>query len=632
MRKNQFTAFLRDNSPILWQVPGPLLMIGSLLVQGNFLFWGTAYLQFLPWRLDAWQQLVSGILPLWSDQVGMGAPLFANYQSALLYPPNILVWMGAACCSIKGIAVGQTILVMLHLMVSGIGMVLLIREIGFGKLAQTICGLSFSLGGYLIARASFLSMNAVLAWLPWLLWCSLRWMRALESGNRKEFVRYVVFHLIVLALQLLGGHAQLTWYTQLMVVAWVLLFSISGKREIFWKKLAVLGVISLIAIGICAVQLIPTAEYLLQSQRAQAVDESYALNYSFWPWRLLSLFSPDLFGNPGRNAYWVTADNYWEDAIYIGLIPVILAISGLFNRRKDLGEFSNNQRTVRGFAIGFIIVGIALALGKNTPLFPFLYRSIPTFNLFQAPTRFSIWLVVGLVLLIGFGLDRWVKPTGRRLYWSRLGAMAGFGAILTALFARFILDGSIEESYFDGALHTSILFFGLMLFNLFAPEKGKHAPIWSNLLVLFILGDLLFAHFFVNPGIPLKTLDLIKPIKSESAHRIYLSAQDESQLKFNRYFRFDTFLPAGRWDELTSAFIPNSNILQQKPAMNNFDPFTPRRFSVWMDDVMSKPGMVNAGSIKLFGCRFGGRGSSTHRLGKFVGRQFTFSISFLHLC
>ena len=598
MRQSPFMAFLRENAPILWQIPGPLLLIGSLLVQGKFLFWGTAYLQFLPWRLDAWQQLSSGILPLWSDQVGMGAPLFANYQSALLYPPNLLIWMGAACCSIKGIAVSQTILVMLHLIVSGIGMVYLIREIGFGKLAQTICGLSFSLSGYLISRASFLSMNAVLAWLPWLLWCSLRWMRALEMGNRKEFGKYVGFHLIILAFQLLGGHAQLTWYTQLMIVVWVLIFTLGGKKEFIWKKLATLGLISLIAIGLCAVQLVPTAEYLLQSQRSQAVDESYALNYSFWPWRLLTLFSPDLFGNPGRNAYWVTADNYWEDAVYIGFIPVILAFYGLFNRRKGVGPYTNNQMAVRSFAIGFILLGVFLGLGKNTPLYPFLYRFIPTFNLFQAPARFSIWFVVGLVLLIGFGLDRWVKPTGRRLYWSRLGAMAGFGAILTALIARTILDGSIEESYLNGAFHTSILFFGLMIFNLFAPEKGKPVTIWNNLLILFVLGDLLFAHSFINPGIPLKTLDLVKPIETENAHRIYLSPQDESQLKFNHYFRFDTFLPAGRWINLPSAFIPNSNILQQRPAVNNFDPFTPRRFSVWMDEVMGKPGLVNSDLLR----------------------------------
>ncbi len=290
MKGFRFVHFFQEHSPILWQIPGPIILIGSLLLEGKFLFWGTAYLQFLPWRLDAWRMITQGILPLWSSQVGMGAPLFANYQSALLYPPNILVWLGAACCSIKGIAFTQTVLVIIHLIASGIGMVYLMREIGFGKLAQTISGLSFSLSGYLIARASFLSMNAVLVWIPWLLWFSLRWLHAMEVGNRKESIKYIFLYLVSLTCQLLGGHAQITWYTQLIVVAWVLIITLSGKRNLIWKKIGIFGLITILAIGISAIQLLPTAEYLSQSQRSQSVDEGYALNYSFWPWRFLTLF------------------------------------------------------------------------------------------------------------------------------------------------------------------------------------------------------------------------------------------------------------------------------------------------------------------------------------------------------
>jgi hypothetical protein len=75
--------------------------------------------------------------------------------------------------------------------------------------------------------------------------------------------------------------------------------------------------------GLAAIQLIPTAEYLMQSQRASAVSYDLAMTYSFWPWRFLSLLAPDLFGNPAIGDYWGYG-NYWEDAVYIGLAPFLL--------------------------------------------------------------------------------------------------------------------------------------------------------------------------------------------------------------------------------------------------------------------------------------------------------------------
>ncbi|NIT61083.1 MAG: hypothetical protein GWN00_34235, partial [Aliifodinibius sp.] len=88
-----------------------------------------------------------------------------------------------------------------------------------------------------------------------------------------------------------------------------------------------------IAIALAAIQLLPTFEYLLESQRSAAVDFDFAMNYSFWPWRFLSLLTPDLFGNPALGDYWGFA-NYWEDAIYIGLIPFVLAVAALLTQGK----------------------------------------------------------------------------------------------------------------------------------------------------------------------------------------------------------------------------------------------------------------------------------------------------------
>ena len=93
------------------------MLFGIDLIRGRALFWGTPLLQFTPWHTAAKEIALSGHLPLWNPWLGMGAPLFANYQSALLYPPN---WLLLA----TDVAWGQTLLVLLHLMWAGFGMAL----------------------------------------------------------------------------------------------------------------------------------------------------------------------------------------------------------------------------------------------------------------------------------------------------------------------------------------------------------------------------------------------------------------------------------------------------------------------------------------------------------------------------
>ena len=67
-----------------------LILLSPVLFTGKALFWGTSAAQFISWWKWAFDTILSGHLPLWNPLVGMGAPLIANYQSALFYPPNWL--------------------------------------------------------------------------------------------------------------------------------------------------------------------------------------------------------------------------------------------------------------------------------------------------------------------------------------------------------------------------------------------------------------------------------------------------------------------------------------------------------------------------------------------------------------
>ena len=78
--------------------------------------------------------------------------------------------------------------------------------------------------------------------------------------------------------------------------------------------------------------------------------------------------------------------------------------------------------------VGLILISFLLALGKNTPIYPWLFNHVPGFDMFQAPSRFSLWAEFGLVMLAAIGVDQWSRPEGRGLYWTRLGTAGAFAA------------------------------------------------------------------------------------------------------------------------------------------------------------------------------------------------------------
>jgi hypothetical protein len=579
----------------------PVILFAPLLASGQALYWGTPFLQFTPWRFFAWQTLSQGHLPLWDPWVGMGAPLAANYQSALFYPPNWLLipfvaWGGAA-----GLAWGQTLLVALHLIWAGIGMAWLVRRLGLGSLAQTVAGLAFSLCGYLVARAGFFSINAAAAWLPWILLFSdvaapYGIFRRVERPQGNFLLRSVPLT-VCMAMQLLAGHAQTTWYTLLLLCVWVMFW---GWLDGGWRRtgFALLRLLAplLLAIGLAAVQLLPTAEYLLQSQRASAVDYSTVMNYSFWPWRLLTLLAPDFFGNPAQGNYWVTADNYWEDAVYIGVLPFIMALAAVLRRRprSEHGEKDTtvgNLRPLVWLLVAVVLISFLLALGRYTPLFPFLYRWVPTFDLFQAPARWTLWAEFALVILAAIGVETWRQPAGRGLYWARLGTMGAFAVTVGAGLGWFLLR-DLELTYVRATAIAGFWALGVGFLTLLAPQPDAERPAaaWHWGVALWVAGDLLLAGWGLNPG---ASLELYRPASQNAANvrslaageRLYIPSDDIQNLMYQRFFRFESFLPSEPLANLREVFLPDANLLDGVSEVNNFEPLLPGRYTRWMDQL-----------------------------------------------
>ncbi len=570
----------RLSSPLILVWLTPLALYAPIYLTGRAIFWGTPLLQFAPWWAQASRTLLAGELPLWNPLLGLGAPLLANYQSALLYPPTWGYFIAYALGGLPLLAWLMAPLAALHLAWGGWGMARLARVLGWNVTAQTISGLAFGLSGYAVARAHFLSVNAAVAWLPWLLLAAYR--LATRPGKRP-----LLFFAGVCALQLLAGHAQTAWYSLLL----------AGLLALFWGAQAA-GRNGLLrtagrfilaggwAAALAAAQLLPTAEYLLHSQRAESYNPELALQYSFWPWRLLTLVAPNLFGNPAHGNYWGYA-TFWEDAAYLGLLGLLFALAALFTRRPT-------DRPLRRALLAILLVSFVLALGDNTPLYPWLFAHIPTFDLFQAPARWLLWAMAALALLAGLGAHHWQRPTGRALYWSRL-ATAGAGAVMLGAGI-----GYLALPNFPPALAERLVTFipalalagfwglGAGALHLLAPQTDLPSPRWVWAVGLWLAADLFVAGWGLNPAGPLslyaQTSPHVATVRSLSGgQRVFLLPQDEQAIKFENFYSFESFEPEQDWHAVRRAVLPNTNLLDGLPAAANFDPLLPAGYAEILD-------------------------------------------------
>ncbi len=607
MKKSLTALFRLPYAPIFWV---PLLLTAPTFLTGRALFWGPPSTQFVPWWHDAWRMLSSGHLPLWTDLVGMGAPLAANYQSAVFYPPYWFYFLLEALGGVPALAWGQSIIFALHLILAGWGMARLCRALGLGELAQAVGGLGFGLSGYIVSRGMFPSIVSSAAWAPWVLLAVTNIFSSdPPQARRLHLVACLAFPQ---AMQLLAGHAQTTWYTLLLAGLWAIYWSVTTRRSfpfvhINWRGwiLFILGLG--FAVALASIQLLPTYEYLLQSQRTNQVDYETVMTYSFWPWRLIGLVAPNLFGSPASGNFWGYA-TFWEDAIYIGLLPFIMCLRAL-----SMVFHKSTHRNLAWFLLGVSIVATILAMGKNLPVFPWLYAHFPTFSMFKSPARFMLWVVLAFSILAGVGLDTWQRPQGRALYWARLASVGAFSITLGALLGWFILKDRMTGAHLDVMAQAvalmGIIALGSALLNLSAPPAdgpttSRSISLWKFAVVIWVSLDLLIAGLGLNPAIEAgfyaTPSALTQPVKNNlGLGRLYLSLADEDQLKYTRFFRFKDFSIDENWENMRLLLLPNITALDEIPTVNNYDPLLPGRYTQWMETLEKADEPLRTGMLRL---------------------------------
>jgi hypothetical protein len=463
-----------------------VLLYAPIIIGQRALFWGLPSLQFYPWRSFAFHEISVGQIPYINPYNGAGAPLLANYQTAVMYPPNWLYLFMKDSHAMSLLAV-------LHVFWAGLGMWLFSGLLGTTSLGRGISTLSFALAGYGIARmGSFPTMSAV-AWIPWLFWAVL-----LVIGKHKML--FVGLLTVVTTMMLLTGHAQTTLYAMLaagIFALWGALRlpeNVSHNRWLLALGLAALGVG--LGVAITLPQLLLTSELLAESGRSDGLDYQALTNLSFAPLRIINFFTPNFFGSPVDGSYLTPGKGvYLEDAVYIGFLPLIsamAAIVGWFQWRNMLFEPRRAFHSVPLWT-AFSVVGIVLSTGRFGPIYRILYDHVPTFDTFREPVRWMIWPVFSLSVLAGIGISNWGRGT-RLLFWTRLSAAAGAGMVVLALLGRRFTES--DDQYIPVLTAAMIAIgcwlVGACLLTLIQPDGGWRVPRlrWQYAVLLFVAVDM----------------------------------------------------------------------------------------------------------------------------------------------
>ncbi len=424
------------------------------------------------------------------------------------------------------------------------------------------------------------------AWFPILLALTERLIQQTGPDARKGARHWLVdvaFLALVVALLLLAGHAQTSFYSAVIVGFFALYRLVprrapGGGRRIRRSLLAVGGLLlaAVWGVALAAIQLLPTAELAAHSQRAgNLTDLTFAYELSFWPWRFITLLAPDFFGNPARGEYWAFG-TYWEEAAFVGVLPLMLAALALaawWRRRK---QGAGGPLSVVPFLVLLCLVSILLALGNQTPLYPLFFRYVPGFGLFQAPARLIIGYALGIALLAGIGADA-ARLTPRTRTVLRVVLIAGIGIGFAAVAARLALP-AVRASFANSLIRLGLslaVASGVLLLR----GRRFRGRQWEGLVIAVIVADLLLFGWGLAPGAdpavytaPVATAGFLETQPPGRVHIDEAYALDVYD-EYVSLAAFGSSDPA-RLQGLRESLFPNLNSPHHLPGSSNYDPLT----------------------------------------------------------
>src|SRR3989344_1735260 len=227
----------------------------------NFLITDPVRQQY-PWRKLAISAEKNFELPLWNPYNFSGTPLLANFQSASLYPLNILFFL-------MPFDVGWSLVIFLGPLLSGLFLFLYLNNFKLNKWASLLGAFAFAFSGFFISWLEWGTITHVGLWLPLILLSIDKLVSGIKyqvlSIKNKKLVAWTIVYLFSLMSSFFAGHLQIFFYLGVFSFIYFIIRWLQYGRKL--NTLFPYIILNSLFIILSSVQWAPTLQFILLSAR-----------------------------------------------------------------------------------------------------------------------------------------------------------------------------------------------------------------------------------------------------------------------------------------------------------------------------------------------------------------------------
>jgi hypothetical protein len=497
-----------------------VVFLWPMFLEGKLPFMRDMFFEFLPQHLFAKKIFWSGHLPFWNPHSGSGKPFIADPQTATFYPLHAVFYVFSAPVALR-IYCGA------HLWLAGATIFALARHWRMQVIPALVAAVTCMFSSWSIANLEFANNLGAAVWAPLIVLTLSHIERILRTedvpGRAARLTGLTLVLALLFAVQYLAGFPEFLVYTAALAATYAVAHCAFNRAlKPLLETLAIFLAAGLLASLVSAPQLLLSLEFLPLSERAAAINPRLDMA-SLQLHNLLQFLFPFINGHPGYpNQFWGgSIFEFWIGTCYLGILPLILALFSVFVFHR--GRSRRDQKFLCTFLFGTIVFGILMALGKNTPLYQFLYDWVPGFGHFRFPSKFLVLVLFAVSLLAGLGWQEILHVCKWAPYKNRLQlAILVLGLTAIAVFVsgyffaargpqffRFLTNGLFPNS--DAASHRElndylvaiialVMSVGAILIGTMAPMRRTTwiAPVLIFANLFFVTRDL---HHMVDQSV-----------------------------------------------------------------------------------------------------------------------------------
>lgn len=532
----------------------------------------------LPPRVLAEQFWSEGHLPLWDEYSFVGFPLLADPQNSALYPFGIIFFL------VFMPILAFNLMTIVHHSLAGLFTYLYARAIRLRRLAAMFAGIAFMFCGFLVAHRRHSSEHESAVWFPLVLFFLEKWRRSSHPG-------YLAGGAAAYALQFLAGYPQVSIYSTLVFLFYILWFAL--KHKAIMRSLGKGLILLLLGIGLAAIIIVPALELFSFSER-RSYHYQFFISYNFSPHNLISFVFPYFFGAENTNIlyeipYWGGPWFQHEVMPYCGIASLIFLLFAVIIRAGPARH--------RQFWLATGAIALVLAIGGDTLLSRLLYH-IPVYKNFRGHSRYLFIVLFAIALIGAMGLNAILSPclkqTKQRRMARLLAMLAGFGLLISLIIVvaktllvrllggGFLLPNLARISAEQGIAAASflaqpaivvplILLAGNLLLALALLRTKRAARVGIAIVALLACDLFLFARFYESGSSDVQWL-----FQKRDANPVvhFFDWVERNGKGSGRTFL--TFAPEA---DLSLVPYPKTNQIVHIPLLNSLNPFILSDFS-----------------------------------------------------